>query len=184
MGFNFRVSARLESRKDASSSGAGGSGIGAVNAKKSTGGMTAGQQQRNSHQTATGRPQRPLPSRSSTRGRQADANAKAGSSNAEGTSRTRTLSKPTKPSTLVAKPAFQPTVPVSPEFATELRLKERHKFDEMIKEKERREQAEREARRKLEEEEEEKRIKELRKKAVPKAHEVPEWYNDMPKKQK
>ncbi|KAJ3517502.1 hypothetical protein NMY22_g13950 [Coprinellus aureogranulatus] len=77
-----------------------------------------------------------------------------------------------------------PTIPVAPRFATDARLEERHKFEEKVKEKERREREEMEAKRRQQQEEQERELRELRKKAVPKAHEVPEWYKDAPKKVK
>ncbi|KAJ3544605.1 hypothetical protein NMY22_g2721 [Coprinellus aureogranulatus] len=77
-----------------------------------------------------------------------------------------------------------PTVPVAPRFATDARLEERHRFEEKVKEKERREREEMEAKRRQKEAEQERELRELRKKAVPKAHEVPEWYKDAPKKVK
>ncbi|EGO18916.1 hypothetical protein SERLADRAFT_402995 [Serpula lacrymans var. lacrymans S7.9] len=77
-------------------------------------------------------------------------------------------------------------VPILPagqiEFSTEQRAKERERFDEMMKRKEEEMERLREERRKQQEIELEREIKELRKKAVPKAHEVPEWYGDMPKR--
>ncbi|KAF6761327.1 hypothetical protein DFP72DRAFT_1062329 [Ephemerocybe angulata] len=75
-------------------------------------------------------------------------------------------------------------IPVSPRFETKNRLKERHKFDDMVKEKELRLQEEREAQRRVQAEEEERLVRELRRKAIPKAHEVPEWYKDAPKRGK
>lgn len=53
-----------------------------------------------------------------------------------------------------------------------------------MKERERELEREREERRQQREEEEERETKELRRKAIPKAHEVPEWYRDAPRRQK
>jgi len=61
-------------------------------------------------------------------------------------------------------------------------MKERREFDEMVREKEREKERLEEEQRKLKEEEDEKELKELRKKLVPKAHEVPEWYKEAPKR--
>lgn len=82
------------------------------------------------------------------------------------------------------KENIQPVVPAPVKFETDARLKERAKFDEMIREKELQRHLELEQRRRQREEEEEKEIRELRRKAIPKAHEVPEWYKDAPRKAK
>lgn len=76
-------------------------------------------------------------------------------------------------------------VPVHPQefqFSTEARAHEREKFEEARRARE--EEAERalEERRRLEALEEEKEIRELRRRAVPKANEVPEWYALAPKR--
>ena len=73
------------------------------------------------------------------------------------------------------------TVPVEFNLSTGTRLKERHKFDEKMKEKEEMMQRERERLRKEREVEEEQEVRELRRKAVVKAHPVPEWYQEAPK---
>lgn len=67
-------------------------------------------------------------------------------------------------------------------FCTEQRAKEREKFDAMMKRKEEEMQRLKEERRRQEAEEEALVIRELRRKAVPKANDIPEWYADMPKK--
>ncbi|TFK21275.1 hypothetical protein FA15DRAFT_672713 [Coprinopsis marcescibilis] len=82
------------------------------------------------------------------------------------------------------KENIRPVVPLPIRFETDARLKERHKFDELIREKEARRQLELEQRRKEREEQDEREIRELRRKAIPKAHEVPEWYREAPKKVK
>ena len=76
-----------------------------------------------------------------------------------------------------------PSIPVVPFlFCTEQRAKEREKFDEVLKRKEEDMQKLKEEERRREAEEEERAIKELRRKAIPKANEIPEWYADMPKR--
>ncbi|KAF8131417.1 hypothetical protein EV363DRAFT_1329982 [Boletus edulis] len=76
-----------------------------------------------------------------------------------------------------------PSVPAVPFFSyTEQRAKEREKFDEMVKRKEEDMQRLKEEQRRCNAEEEERAIKELRRKAIPKANEMPEWYADMPKR--
>ena len=75
-----------------------------------------------------------------------------------------------------------PTVPLPMRFETDLRVKERQKFDERMREKEREREMEREQRRREREEQEEREVRELRKRAVPKAHEVPEWYKEAPRR--
>jgi hypothetical protein len=67
---------------------------------------------------------------------------------------------------------------------SDYRLKERHKFEERVKVKEKRLKEEREASTREKQLQEERELRELRKKAVPKAHDVPEWYKDAPKKAK
>ncbi|KAH6911076.1 hypothetical protein BKA70DRAFT_1269394 [Coprinopsis sp. MPI-PUGE-AT-0042] len=74
------------------------------------------------------------------------------------------------------KENIQPIVPVPPRFETDARMKERHKFEEQIREKELQRHLELEQKRKERQQQEEEEIRELRKKAIPKAHEVPEWY--------
>ncbi|KAG5340518.1 hypothetical protein C0989_001328 [Termitomyces sp. Mn162] len=75
-----------------------------------------------------------------------------------------------------------PTVPLPFQFSTEERVHERGKFEAHLREKERESKRVLEEKRREEEEMEERAIKELRKKAVPRAHEVPEWYKDVPKR--
>lgn len=72
--------------------------------------------------------------------------------------------------------------PIAKEFSTDERIKERRIFDERIKEKEAEMERALEERRKQREQEEEREVRELRRKAVPKAHEVPEWYKDAPRR--
>ena len=82
------------------------------------------------------------------------------------------------------KENIKPVVPLPIRWETERRVKERQKFDERMRDKEREEERVEEMRRKEREEREEREVRELRKKAVPKAHEVPEWYKEAPKKTK
>ena len=82
------------------------------------------------------------------------------------------------------KENIKPVVPLPVHWETDYRLKERQKFDERVREKEREQERLMEMRRREREEEEEREVRELRKKAVPKAHEVPEWYKEAPKKKK
>jgi len=67
-------------------------------------------------------------------------------------------------------------------WETDERVKDRQRFDEMMREKQREQERLMELRRKEQLEQEEREIRELRKKAIPKAHEVPEWYREAPKK--
>ncbi|KAJ3568547.1 hypothetical protein NP233_g5636 [Leucocoprinus birnbaumii] len=69
-------------------------------------------------------------------------------------------------------------------WATDERIKQRKEFDDMVKEKEKERQQREEQVRKEREEEEEREIRELRRRLVPKANVVPEWYKDAPKKKK
>lgn len=80
------------------------------------------------------------------------------------------------------KENIAPTIPIPIEFKTVERVREREKFDEHIREKERELARVMEQRRREKEEEEEREVRELRKRAIPKAHEVPEWYKEAPKK--
>ncbi|KAJ7264495.1 hypothetical protein B0H12DRAFT_1101977 [Mycena haematopus] len=89
--------------------------------------------------------------------------------------------------TLAAQDALRrsqlaPTVPVTIAFSTDIRAKERELFDEKFREKERELEAAREVQRREREQEEAKELKDLRKRAIPKAHEVPGWYKEAPKR--
>ncbi|KAG2141071.1 hypothetical protein DEU56DRAFT_282459 [Suillus clintonianus] len=76
-----------------------------------------------------------------------------------------------------------PIVPAPPMvLSTEIRAREREKFDQMVRIKEEEIQRAKEERRRQRDAEEEREIRELRKRAIPKANEIPEWYADMPKK--
>ncbi|KAH9950944.1 hypothetical protein B0H21DRAFT_409263 [Amylocystis lapponica] len=75
-----------------------------------------------------------------------------------------------------------PTVPLELELYTDVRAREREKFEEARRAREHELELQTEERRRLRELEEEKEIKELRKRAVPRANEIPDWYADAPKK--
>lgn len=77
-----------------------------------------------------------------------------------------------------------PIVPVPIEFHTDLRAEERQKYEAARRERE--EEAERQAeeRRRLQALEEEQEVRELRKRAIPKANPIPDWYADAPKRNK
>ncbi|KAI5987912.1 hypothetical protein F5J12DRAFT_866491 [Pisolithus orientalis] len=74
------------------------------------------------------------------------------------------------------------TVPHPFTFTTTLRATERAKFDALIREKQEEMARAREEAQKQVEEALQREVKEMRRRAVPKAHEVPEWYKDMPKR--
>ena len=65
---------------------------------------------------------------------------------------------------------------------TNFRAIARQEFDEMIKEKSKEIERVLERRKKELEAEEEKEVMEIRRRAVPKANEVPEWYRTAPKR--
>ncbi|KAI5118581.1 hypothetical protein M0805_004197 [Coniferiporia weirii] len=75
-----------------------------------------------------------------------------------------------------------PTVPVSPHFLTDIRLAEREKFEEARRLREREIEQLMEEKRRTREEEEEREWREARKRTVPRANAVPEWYADAPKR--
>jgi hypothetical protein len=75
-----------------------------------------------------------------------------------------------------------PVVPLPIELNTDGRAREREKFDLRMKGKEEEMERAMELRRKEREENEEREVRELRKKAIPKAHEVPDWYREAPKR--
>jgi hypothetical protein len=79
------------------------------------------------------------------------------------------------------KEQITPVVPVAMEFSTDTRAKERVKFDQMMREKELEIQRQKEEKRRQREMEDEKEIQELRKKAIPRAHQVPGWYSNIKK---
>ncbi|KAJ7624581.1 hypothetical protein FB45DRAFT_84701 [Roridomyces roridus] len=78
-----------------------------------------------------------------------------------------------------AAPLVTPT-PFS--FSTDMRVKERHAFDAQVKVREEEKERERERERREREATEEDEVREMRRRAVPKAHEVPEWYKEAPKR--
>lgn len=68
------------------------------------------------------------------------------------------------------------------QLSTAQRAKEREVFDIHVREKELEREREAARLRKLREEDEEREIQELRRKAVPRANKVPEWYSEAPKR--
>ncbi|KAF8635286.1 hypothetical protein AX15_000466 [Amanita polypyramis BW_CC] len=82
------------------------------------------------------------------------------------------------------KENIAPVLPLSFELHTDARAKERERFDAMVKEKEMEMEQEREAKRREREEQEEQEVRELRRRAVPKANAVPEWYKNAPRRKK
>ncbi|KAF5332875.1 hypothetical protein D9611_005286 [Ephemerocybe angulata] len=201
VGFNFRVSARLEARKSVGASrGLGGSEgararvtakLNAAKAAKAKGKEKAKEKEkavtRNADLRTFRRPRHQAPASSSTM-KHSQSNSNSNSSHpvpdfkALHASHEADLTR--RKEKLLRQSRANAVIPVSPRFETKNRLKERHKFDDMVKEKELRLQEEREAQRRVQAEEEERLVRELRRKAVPKAHEVPEWYKDAPKRGK
>ncbi|KAF8640659.1 hypothetical protein AX17_000316 [Amanita inopinata Kibby_2008] len=80
------------------------------------------------------------------------------------------------------KENIAPVVPFQFELYTDVRAKERERFDASVKEKEREMEKGREVKRREREEQEEREMREMRRKAVPKANAVPEWYKDAPRR--
>nr|VWO96670.1 Cross-pathway control protein A [Ganoderma boninense] len=76
------------------------------------------------------------------------------------------------------------TVPVGFDFATDARAQDRNRFEEGRRVRERELEQQAEERRRQRELEEEAEVRELRRRAVPKANEVPEWYALAPKRAK
>ncbi|KAJ7626486.1 hypothetical protein B0H17DRAFT_996031 [Mycena rosella] len=77
-----------------------------------------------------------------------------------------------------------PTVPIPIAFSTDARVRERARFDAQVREREQKEDETRAVLRREREEREAEEMREMRKRAVPKAHEVPEWYKDAPKRER
>ena len=73
-------------------------------------------------------------------------------------------------------------VPDGFRFSTEQRAKEREKFDEAVRVKQKEKERQSEEERAAKAVEEERGIKEMRKRAVPKANSIPEWYAAMPRR--
>lgn len=73
-------------------------------------------------------------------------------------------------------------VPEAFRFSTEQRARDRGKFDEAVRAKQKEKERELEEDRAAKAIEEERGMKEMRKRAVPKANAVPEWYATMPKR--
>ncbi|KZV91012.1 hypothetical protein EXIGLDRAFT_719742 [Exidia glandulosa HHB12029] len=80
------------------------------------------------------------------------------------------------------RPKAQPTVPAAPKLSTTTRARERERYEEGHRERERIVEEYRAERRRLREMEEEREYREMRKRTVPKAHEVPAWYAEAPKR--
>jgi hypothetical protein len=78
--------------------------------------------------------------------------------------------------------AVAPTVPIDFALSTATRAQERERFDEARRAREREAERAREEAARLRAEDEEREIRELRRRAVPKANEVPEWYAHAPKR--
>ena len=76
-----------------------------------------------------------------------------------------------------------PTVPVTPHFTTDERMAEREKFEEKRRARELELERQREEQRRAQEEEEEREWRELRKRAIPRANPVPEWYANAPRRE-
>ena len=91
--------------------------------------------------------------------------------------------KPPRFASLHGRPPPLASVAVVPfNFCTEQRAKERERFDAMVRRKEEDAEKVKEEVRRQEAEVEEREIRELRRRAVPKANAIPEWYADMPKR--
>jgi hypothetical protein len=73
-------------------------------------------------------------------------------------------------------------VPEAFRFSTEQRAKDREKFDEGVRVKQKAKERQSEEERAARAVEEEREMKEMRKRAVPKANSIPEWYATMPKR--
>lgn len=82
----------------------------------------------------------------------------------------------------IRKEHINPTVPLPLGLSTETRAKEREKFEEIRRAKEMEIERQKEEQQKQRELEEQMEIKELRRRAVPKANQVPEWYANAPKR--
>ncbi|KAL5519583.1 hypothetical protein ACEPAH_1266 [Sanghuangporus vaninii] len=75
-----------------------------------------------------------------------------------------------------------PTIPVSPHFMVDTRLAQRHKFDDAQRAKEKEAERIREEQRRAKEAEEEREWREARKRTIPRANQIPEWYTQVPKR--
>jgi len=73
-------------------------------------------------------------------------------------------------------------IPEGFRFSTEQRAKERERFDEAVRVKQKEKERQTEEERAAKAVEEERGIKEMRKRAVPKANSIPEWYATMPRR--
>ena len=77
---------------------------------------------------------------------------------------------------------IKPTVPVTPHFSTDQRLAEREKFEQARRAREEELERQLAAEQRLREEEEERAYQEARKRTVPRANPIPDWYSNVPKK--
>lgn len=109
----------------------------------------------------------------------AASSANAGNKPLSGFNSLRSVYEPTKSS---RRQQIVPTIPVTPHFSTTARIAERHKFEEARKARELEIERQAEERRRALEEEEEREWREQRKRAIPKANPVPDWYADVPRK--
>lgn len=80
------------------------------------------------------------------------------------------------------KEQIAPVVPLPIEMHTDARARERSKFNERIREKEAEMERALEERKRQQMEAEDRETRELRKKTVLKAHAVPDWYKDAPRR--
>ncbi|KAJ7073402.1 hypothetical protein B0H15DRAFT_869205 [Mycena belliarum] len=74
------------------------------------------------------------------------------------------------------------TVPVAPQLSTDARAVERAKFEEALREREAERERDRESERREKDEREREEEREARRRAVVRAHGVPGWYRDAPKR--
>ncbi|KAF9077789.1 hypothetical protein BDP27DRAFT_1311680 [Rhodocollybia butyracea] len=77
---------------------------------------------------------------------------------------------------------IKPVAPLPMEFHTDARARERIKYNERVREKELEMERALEEKKRQQAEEVERELRELRKKAIPKAHAVPDWYKDAPRR--
>lgn len=80
------------------------------------------------------------------------------------------------------KEQIKPVAPLAIEMHTDIRARERNKYNERVREKEAEMDRALEERKRQQAEDEERENRELRKKAIPKAHPVPDWYKDAPRR--
>ncbi|KAJ4464371.1 hypothetical protein J3R30DRAFT_3767145 [Lentinula aciculospora] len=80
------------------------------------------------------------------------------------------------------KGQIKPVVPLQVEMHTDARARERGKFNDQLREKELQARRAHEERKRQQAKDEERELKEQRKKAIPKANLVPDWYKDAPRR--